>query len=141
VIIRRHRRALGLLFEDRWRRFDEAVAGLRALLRGGSYPDGSRFYPVPADLELEPAPRLEGGIPLWIGSWGSTAGLRRVARAGDGWLASAYNTTPERFARARSRLATELEELGRTGGGFPNALATMWTWVTDDRPGGRADVG
>jgi alkanesulfonate monooxygenase SsuD/methylene tetrahydromethanopterin reductase-like flavin-dependent oxidoreductase (luciferase family) len=125
--------ALGLLFEERWSRFDEAIAGLRALLQGGSYPDRPRFYPAPADLELEPAPRREGWIPLWIGSWGSKAGLRRVARTGDGWLASAYNTTPEQFAEARSRLASELEEQGRIAGGFPNALATMWTWVTDDR--------
>jgi hypothetical protein len=59
--------------------------------------------------------------------------LRRVARAGDGWLASAYNTTPEQFAQARSELASELERQGRIADGFPNALATMWTWVTDDR--------
>jgi alkanesulfonate monooxygenase SsuD/methylene tetrahydromethanopterin reductase-like flavin-dependent oxidoreductase (luciferase family) len=44
------------------------------------------------------------------------AGGRRLAR-------SAYNTTPEVFAEARADLP----------GGFPNALATMWTWVTDDR--------
>src|SRR6266487_4019939 len=45
-----------------------------------------------------------GGPPIWIGSWGSDAGLRRVARLGDGWLASAYNTTPELFTEARARL-------------------------------------
>ena len=33
-------------------------------------------------------------MPIWVGSLGSAAGLRRVARLGDGWLASAYNTTP-----------------------------------------------
>jgi alkanesulfonate monooxygenase SsuD/methylene tetrahydromethanopterin reductase-like flavin-dependent oxidoreductase (luciferase family) len=56
-----------------------------------------------------------------------------VARAGDGWLASAYNTTPERFAAARARLAHALEDRGRDADGFPNALATMWTWVSHDR--------
>ena len=125
--------ALGVLFDERWQRFDEAIAVLRALLNRGSHPERPRFYPLPPDLELEPAPRREGGIPLWIGSWGSKAGLRRVAREGDGWLASAYNTTPEQFAEARSRLKAELEEQGRSTEGFPNALATMWTWVTDDR--------
>jgi len=40
-----------------------------------------------------------GPVPLWIGSWGSAAGLRRVARLGDGWLASAYNTTPAGWRR------------------------------------------
>jgi alkanesulfonate monooxygenase SsuD/methylene tetrahydromethanopterin reductase-like flavin-dependent oxidoreductase (luciferase family) len=82
------------------------------------------------DLELAPPPRRE--IPLWIGSWGSEAGLRRVARLGDGWLASAYNTTPESFAAARDRLAAELERRGRDAKDFPNGLATMWTWVTED---------
>jgi alkanesulfonate monooxygenase SsuD/methylene tetrahydromethanopterin reductase-like flavin-dependent oxidoreductase (luciferase family) len=88
---------------------------------------------VPSDVELSPAPRQARGIPLWIGSWGSNAGLRRVARAGDGWLASAYNTTPDRFAEARDRLVGELEGRSRDAEGFPNALATMWTWVARDR--------
>jgi alkanesulfonate monooxygenase SsuD/methylene tetrahydromethanopterin reductase-like flavin-dependent oxidoreductase (luciferase family) len=98
--------ALAVPFEDRWKSFDEAVSALRARLG-----------------ELEPRTVQHGGIPLWIGSWGSAAGLRRVARLGDGWLASAYNTTPERFGTARGLLPD----------GFPNALATMWTWVTEDR--------
>ena len=62
-------------------------------------PEQPRYYPVPPDVELAPGPRQQDGIPLWIGSWGSRAGLARVARAGDGWLASAYNTTPERLLR------------------------------------------
>ena len=88
------------------------------------------------DTELAPGPRREDGIPLWIGSWGSPAGLARVARAGDGWLASAYNTTPERFSEARTALTRALEERGRPADGFPTALATMWTWVSTDRSEG-----
>jgi alkanesulfonate monooxygenase SsuD/methylene tetrahydromethanopterin reductase-like flavin-dependent oxidoreductase (luciferase family) len=98
-------RLLGIPFEQRWLRFDEAVAELRALLDGD---------------ELAPRPSR---IPIWIGSWGSKAGLARVARLADGWLASAYNTTPEQFAAGRATL----------GAGFPSALATMWTWITEDR--------
>ena len=98
--------ALGVPFEDRWKRFDEAVAALRALLLDEPPP-------------LLPARR---GIPLWIGSWGSEAGLRRVTRLGDGWFASAYNTSPAAFAAAREALPA----------GFPNALVTMWTWITED---------
>jgi alkanesulfonate monooxygenase SsuD/methylene tetrahydromethanopterin reductase-like flavin-dependent oxidoreductase (luciferase family) len=110
--------AVGVPFEERWERFDEAVAILRSLL-------------LP-DSDLAPAPRRPGGIPLWIGSWGSKAGLRRVARLGDGWLASAYNTTPDGFRAARESLSERLVEHGRDPGGFPNALATMWTWITED---------
>jgi alkanesulfonate monooxygenase SsuD/methylene tetrahydromethanopterin reductase-like flavin-dependent oxidoreductase (luciferase family) len=88
--------ALGVPFDDRWGRFEDAVVELRRL--------------------------LAGTIPIWIGSWGSKAGMRRVERLADGWFASAYNTTPERFARARASLPD----------GFPNALVTMWAWITDD---------
>jgi alkanesulfonate monooxygenase SsuD/methylene tetrahydromethanopterin reductase-like flavin-dependent oxidoreductase (luciferase family) len=129
-------RVLGIPFEERWKRFDEAIAVLRALLKGGPMPGHPHYYPVPADVALAPGPHRSDGIPLWIGSWGSRAGLARVARAGDGWLASAYNTTPERFADARIALDRSLAERGREPDGFPNALATMWTWVTKDRAEG-----
>jgi alkanesulfonate monooxygenase SsuD/methylene tetrahydromethanopterin reductase-like flavin-dependent oxidoreductase (luciferase family) len=114
-------RLAGIPFEERWKRFDATLDALRPLLRGEG------------DSELAPVPRREGGVPLWIGSWGSPAGLARVARAGDGWLASAYNATPERFADAREALTRALESRGRDPEPFPNALATMWTWVTEDR--------
>ncbi len=129
-------RLLGIAFEERWKRFDEALAVLRALLNGETMPERPRYYQVTPDIALMPGPWRQSGIPLWIGSWGSAAGLARVARAGDGWLASAYNTTPERFGAARTALAGALEERGRDAGGFPNALSTMWTWVSKDRAEG-----
>src|SRR3954471_13528466 len=101
--------AVGIPFEELWPRFEQAVAELRRL--------------VGPDSDLAPPPAREGGIPVWIGSWGSAAGLRRVRRLADGWLASAYNTTPELFGAARGQLPD----------GFPNALSTMWTWVTESR--------
>jgi alkanesulfonate monooxygenase SsuD/methylene tetrahydromethanopterin reductase-like flavin-dependent oxidoreductase (luciferase family) len=124
--------ALGVPFEERWARFEEALVVLRALVHGDPPPRSTRFFRVP-DAPLAPPPTGNGGIPLWIGSWGSKAGLRRVARLGDGWLASAYNTSPERFSIAREALERELEREKRRADGFPNALATMWTWITEDR--------
>ena len=56
-----------------------------------------------------------------------------VARVGDGWLASAYNTTPEAFTAAMEVLSGELEGQERPSGDFPNALVTMWTWITGSR--------
>ena len=116
----------GIPFEERWKRFDEAIDVLRALLRG--QPMAGR-----PDVELAPRPHRPEGIPLWIGSWGSRAGLARVARAADGWLASAYNTTPDGFAEARAALGHALDARGRDPNGFPNALATMWTWISSTR--------
>ena len=121
--------AVGVPFEERWPRFDEAVVTLRALLRGEPPPEPPRHYSVPA-APLLPAPGRE--IPLWIGSWGSKAGLRRVARLADGWFASAYNTTPDAFRAGRDSLSEQLGAHGRDPDRFPNALVTMWTWITED---------
>jgi alkanesulfonate monooxygenase SsuD/methylene tetrahydromethanopterin reductase-like flavin-dependent oxidoreductase (luciferase family) len=123
--------AVGQPYEERWERFDEAVAVLRALLRDDPPPATLRHYQLPAS-PLAPPSRRRGGIPIWIGSWGSKAGLRRVARLGDGWLASAYNTTPDDFRAAKESLSEQLYGHGKDPNGFPNALATMWTWVTED---------
>jgi alkanesulfonate monooxygenase SsuD/methylene tetrahydromethanopterin reductase-like flavin-dependent oxidoreductase (luciferase family) len=47
---------LGIPFEERWKRFDEALALLRALLRGEPMPGRLQYYPVPPDMELAPRP-------------------------------------------------------------------------------------
>lgn len=125
--------AVGIAFDERWKRFDEALVVLRALLRREPLPQHATYYAVPSDLELAPGPCQPGGVPIWVGSWGSKAGLARVARSGDGWLASAYNTTPERFGAARASLMLALGARGRDTTAFPNALASMWTWVSNDR--------
>jgi alkanesulfonate monooxygenase SsuD/methylene tetrahydromethanopterin reductase-like flavin-dependent oxidoreductase (luciferase family) len=122
--------AVRVPFEERWQRFDEAVRLLRALLQPGAVADSGTYYAAPV-AGLSPSPQQRRGVPLWIGSWGSPAGLRRVARLGDGWLASAYNTTPEAFATAMTLLDGELETTGRPTGDFPHALVTMWAWITD----------
>jgi alkanesulfonate monooxygenase SsuD/methylene tetrahydromethanopterin reductase-like flavin-dependent oxidoreductase (luciferase family) len=124
--------AVGVPFEQRWQRFDEAARLLKPLLQPGAAADSST-YGASLVAGLSPPPQQRPGIPLWIGSWGSPAGLRRVARLGDGWLASAYNTTPEAFTAALTHLQGELENHSRPTSDFPNALATMWTWVTDKR--------
>jgi alkanesulfonate monooxygenase SsuD/methylene tetrahydromethanopterin reductase-like flavin-dependent oxidoreductase (luciferase family) len=124
--------SVGLDFDERWARLDEAVQALRALWRRDAEPFVGRFYSTEG-IRLEPSPAQAGGPPIWLGSWGSDAGLRRVARLGDGWLASAYNTTPELFNDARARLHEHLSAHGKDPDTFPNGLATMWFYVTEDR--------
>ena len=120
--------AVGLPFAERWARFDEGLRLVRALVRGETPEDG-KYYGV-GDLRLDPLPATPPQV--WFGSWGSDLRLRRMAGAADGWLASAYNTTPEHFAEARSRLDTHLVAEGRDPATFPDAIATAWVHVTHD---------
>jgi probable F420-dependent oxidoreductase len=124
--------AVGVPFEERWKRLDEAVQALRALWQGEGPPFRGEFYSTEG-VTLEPYPAQRPGPPIWIGSWGSEAGLRRVVRLGEGWLASAYNTTPEAFTAARRRLAEHLHASGKDPNRFPNAIATMFFYVSEER--------
>jgi probable F420-dependent oxidoreductase len=124
--------AVGVPFEERFQRLDEAVQVLRTLWLGEGPPIKGEFYSTEG-VTLEPHPAQRPGPPIWIGSWGSEAGLRRVVRLGDGWLASAYNTTPEVFTAAWRRLAEHLHVVGRDPDQFPNAISTMFFHVTEDR--------
>ncbi len=121
--------AVGVPFDERWPRFGDALGAMAALLRGDAYE--GRFYGCPS--VLTPLPVQPGGIPLWVASWGSDHGLDRAARVGDGWLASAYNTTPQDFGRAWASMPERLETAGRPSEGFANALATMWFHLDEQR--------
>ena len=123
--------SVGVDFGQRWARLDEAVRTLRVLWGTDPEPFAGRFYST-AGIDLRPRPAQAGGPPIWIGSWGSDAGLRRVARLGDGWLASAYNTTPALFGEALTRLNGYLADHGKNPETFPNALATMWFYITEN---------
>jgi alkanesulfonate monooxygenase SsuD/methylene tetrahydromethanopterin reductase-like flavin-dependent oxidoreductase (luciferase family) len=124
-------RAAGIPWDERWPRFEEAVQALRALLRPGGPAFEGRFYST-AGMEMLPPGAQAGGPPIWVGSWGSDTALRRVARLGDGWLASAYNATPEAFAEARARLGGHLRGEGVDPERFPNAIASMFMYVTEN---------
>jgi len=103
--------AVGIPFEERWSRFDADISAIRSYL--------DRAAP-------------SSSVPLWVASWGSEAGLRRVARHGDGWLASAYHATAEHFSKSMAYLTAELERLGKPADAFPNAIATTYMHLTDD---------
>ena len=126
--------AAGVPFEQRWQRFEQALLVMRGLLHGD--PEGvDGASSSTRGVVLEPRSERLPGPPVWVASWGSPVGLRRVARHGDGWLASAYNTTPERFAACLGRLADALRAAGRADVTFPSAIATTWLHVTEDRAG------
>lgn len=123
--------AEGISWDERWPRFEEAIRALRALWRPDADPFEGTFYST-RGIRLEPLPAQPGGPPIWVGSWGSDAGLRRAARLGDGWLASAYNTSPDVFAKAWAGLRELLPLHGKDPETFPNGLATMMFRVEED---------
>jgi alkanesulfonate monooxygenase SsuD/methylene tetrahydromethanopterin reductase-like flavin-dependent oxidoreductase (luciferase family) len=98
-------------FDTRWSRFDREIPRLREFL----------------DRKL-----ADAAPPIWIASWGSKAGLRRVARLGDGWLASAYHGTPEHISECREHLRDALVAVGKDPEQFPLALATMYLYISED---------
>jgi alkanesulfonate monooxygenase SsuD/methylene tetrahydromethanopterin reductase-like flavin-dependent oxidoreductase (luciferase family) len=110
--------AVGIPFDERWPRFEAAISSFRSYLEQA----GMR-------------------LPVWIASWGSAAGLRRVARHGDGWLASGYHATPEHFASCLSYLRSHLQGGRKDQNAFPNAVATMYTYLTDDPAEARSVLG
>jgi alkanesulfonate monooxygenase SsuD/methylene tetrahydromethanopterin reductase-like flavin-dependent oxidoreductase (luciferase family) len=87
----------GIAFEDRWKRFDEALQILNLLWEqeGENEVDFNGHYYKFKKVVVAPRPFQKPHPPILIGSWGSSEpGLQRVAKYSDGWVASAYNITP-----------------------------------------------
>jgi alkanesulfonate monooxygenase SsuD/methylene tetrahydromethanopterin reductase-like flavin-dependent oxidoreductase (luciferase family) len=125
---RRDYAAVGIAFEQRWARFDEALPLVRALMRGEPTRVGT-FY----GLEGGIAPLADPAPEVWFASWGSDRRLAAMAAETDGWFASAYNATPQQYAEARARLDGHLLAAGRSPQTFPDAIATTWLYVTENR--------
>jgi alkanesulfonate monooxygenase SsuD/methylene tetrahydromethanopterin reductase-like flavin-dependent oxidoreductase (luciferase family) len=124
---------VGMNPDDMWPRFEEGVQALRAYLTSGAPPFKGRFYDT-TGVNLEPKPIQKPTLPIWIGSWGSNVGLRRVARLADGWLSSAGpgHQSPEQFAQDVQRLKAFLVAEGRDPAAFPSAVSTMALFVSED---------
>src|SRR5918998_1514102 len=59
--------AVGIPFEERWKRLDEAVQVLRTLWLGEGPPFKGQFYSTEG-VTLGPYPAQRPGPPIWIGS-------------------------------------------------------------------------
>ena len=127
---------VGVPFEERWKRLDEAVQAMRAYWRADDDAFEGAFYSTAGVHARSDAGAATGPADLdrELGLGGGAEARRALA---DGWLASGYNTTPELFARAWSDVQVELVARGRNPDRFPNGIATMWCYVTEDRA--RAD--
>jgi alkanesulfonate monooxygenase SsuD/methylene tetrahydromethanopterin reductase-like flavin-dependent oxidoreductase (luciferase family) len=90
--------AVGVPFGERWRRFDEAVLALRALLRGDRNGIDGEFYKTRGVL-LEPSPARPGGRRC-----GSRVGARRPVC--DGWRPPETFGSHRRTTRPRNASAS-----------------------------------
>jgi probable F420-dependent oxidoreductase len=90
---------LGVPWERRGQRMDEALAIVRGLADGGYFEFHGEIFDVPA-IKIAPVPPRP--VPVLIGGHGEAA-LRRAASVGDGWLHGGGNPAdlPGLLARLR----------------------------------------
>jgi probable F420-dependent oxidoreductase len=122
----------GIAFHERWSRFTESLEVLKRLWSESPASYRGKFYSL-ENLVIEPTPIQKPHPPIWIGSWGSDWGLKRVVKYGDGWMASAYNITPERFSERWRKLRFYAEDLSRDPNSIGNAIVTMFTYLSEDQ--------
>lgn len=99
--------AAGVRKQERGLRTDEAIGLLRRLWSGDHVTHHGRFFHV-SDVTITPRPASP--LPIWIGGRSPQA-WRRVARLGDGWLAS--SVTPAEVADGIAAIKAELPTHGR----------------------------
>jgi probable F420-dependent oxidoreductase len=116
-------RFCGEAYETRGGRADEAIAVIRAVLRGGMVEHHGRYYDFDR-LAMHPAPSEP--VPIYVGGL-SKAGLRRAALLGDGWV-----SVMNRESEVRGFIA-ELARLRREAGraGEPFEIKVVCTDVFD----------
>ncbi|MDJ0866290.1 MAG: LLM class F420-dependent oxidoreductase [Myxococcota bacterium] len=101
--------ALGIPFDERVGRTEEACAALRSLWKPGAEPFQGDYYRWEA-LESNPKPAQPGGVPIVVG--GHVLGAaRRAARVGDGFFP--LKTEGGRLAQLLDAMADECAKVGR----------------------------
>lgn len=127
----------GISYEDRWKRFDEALQILQLLWNTESgKPRLANFdgiYYKMRNVSTEPQPVQKPHPPILIGSWGSEAGLKRVAKYGDGWMASAYNITPEKFKEKWKTVLSYRSSNNKDIKSFQNSMMSMFGYIDNDK--------
>jgi alkanesulfonate monooxygenase SsuD/methylene tetrahydromethanopterin reductase-like flavin-dependent oxidoreductase (luciferase family) len=139
----------GIPFEQRWSRFNEALEVLHILWNNGKREEqddddlksstsalqvdyNGKYYQL-EKISIAPKPFQKPHPPIFIGTWGSSeAGLIRAAKYGDGWMASAYNITPEKFIEKWNILLSYRKRLGTDSESFENSVMSMFGYIDND---------
>ena len=138
----------GIPFEQRWSRFNEALEILHMLWNNRDREDNNNNMKSPTPtcidyngkyyqlekISIEPRPFQKPHPPIFIGTWGSSEeGLRRAAKYGDGWMASAYNITPDKFKEKWKTLLSYRQTLGKNIQSFENSVMSMFGYIDNDK--------
>jgi alkanesulfonate monooxygenase SsuD/methylene tetrahydromethanopterin reductase-like flavin-dependent oxidoreductase (luciferase family) len=140
----------GIPFEQKWSRFNEALEILHILWDNRNreedndndsksstsalYVDYNGKYYQLEEISIAPKPFQKHHPPIFIGTWGSSeAGLRRAAKYGDGWMASAYNITPDKFREKWNTLISYRKRLGIDSESFENSVVSMFGYIDNDK--------
>jgi alkanesulfonate monooxygenase SsuD/methylene tetrahydromethanopterin reductase-like flavin-dependent oxidoreductase (luciferase family) len=134
--------ACGIDFSERWPRFSEALQILVKLLSNDdnssipSFDYKGKYYTV-EDILLMPKPVQKPHPPIYVGSWGSDVGLKRLAKYSNGWMASAYNITPAKFKEKWNFLLAYRNSLGKEEREeeepFDNSVMSMFGYIHDNK--------
>ena len=138
----------GIPFEERWSRFNEALEILYMIWNNSDRESGNNNMKSPPStcidfngkyyrlekISFEPKPFQKPHPPIFIGTWGSSEdGLRRAAKYGDGWMASAYNITPDKFKEKWKILLSYRKNLGRENESFENSIMSMFGYIDNNK--------
>ena len=143
----------GIPFDQRWSRFNEALEIFHILWNSGwleedddddddntksiaptSCVDYAGKYYQLEKISVGPKPYQKPHPPIFIGTWGSSeAGIRRAAKYGDGWMASAYNVTPDKFKEKWNILLSYRKRLGKDRESFENCIMSMFGYIDNDK--------
>ena len=130
--------ACGIDFSERWPRFTEALQIFVMLLSSKNTSKSidykGKYYAL-RDIILLPKPVQKPHPPIYVGSWGSEVGLKRLAKYSNGWMASAYNITPTKFKEKWNFLLAYRKSLGQDEEEelFDNSVMSMFGYIDDDK--------
>lgn len=130
--------ACGMDFSERWPRFSEALQIFVMLLSSNNTSKSidykGKYYTL-RDIILLPKPVQKPHPPIYVGSWGSEVGLKRLAKYSNGWMASAYNITPTKFKEKWNFLLAYRKSLGKDKEEelFDNSVMSMFGYIDDDK--------
>lgn len=112
--MRREFRALGIPFDERGDRTDDALRAMKALWTEATPSHDGRHYPFPP-MHFMPKCVQQPHVPVWIGGTGPRA-FRRAAELGDGW--SPMGGSIDEVEQSIKQLVTRLEAVGRDASAF-----------------------